>query len=1009
MARKAGHRCQVLPWGADAEHGWLWGYIQSYEPVPDLAVVSVPALDHPVTPIRWGRLSDGSEPIRWEAIGFPVAGLGDSGRQPESAWGDVSPATEVFSERMGLVIQSRDTQVTANGTSGWAGLSGAAVFCSDRLVGVVIEDPQGFTGSLTARRVSCVTRYPLLYAALGSPEFDQVSASPEFLFSYLRAARAGARQHPYMISLPGMPQLTTVYVTQKLRNQVPRARPQRITLTDDIDTIAGRYNPAAEDERAAQDEASDLLRSLDPWEILRRHSAILIIGGAGTGKSSFLRHVVEALADSWLQGDTESFVPVYIRAEALSVSSSFPEALAAGVTRELSTFLDHSNLEALLARQPMPETPWLVLVDGIDEILDFTIRAKILDTVAHWLNDPRYRFVLTSRLLPEKEFERILRLDVQLFEMQPFTEHESLLLAERWLTELGCSEASDIVNGFIASLFQSRLGRLARNPLIVTVVCIAFAEDPSLKVPLSRADLYERFVKSLLEKPFIQFNALERLVERVRPYGDEPKRAVGKVVNDLLPLSEYLADGRMLKDRKRLLLESAQAYPSCSRPSEVDSPIWRDILSEVLRQNGCLLQHGADFVFIHQTVMEYLAARSIGRSPSLRRRQKEELKNKASHGDSYALFAVSILRTAGIDLTQPVPRFSHVRKVVHARLVAAMADEGISFEPKTIDLVTRRLTKMTATQPQQSFRSEFKKLILLGEDERVAAAKSLAELNSGDGHLVLGQMATAADVSGFDIFDFIAQDSIRSPANDADRQRGIRALVDLASKPVQDGFYRVMVAKLALELDADAGTQTLEKISRDSSLDSVYRLECVSQLLKSDRERGVEALAAFIADPSAEISLRFDAARRLTRISPSRSFDALEQIALNRENTGLARHIASRTIYIELPSVGKQVIFEFAFDKSLSVFHRIGASGLLNDADATENLARLAADPGLAGKLRLSAAKDLAIYSPEKGVVAMRDIANASNVGLWMRVWAALNAWSYRRIYRARIGRKELQ
>lgn len=165
---QVGDRCQVLPWHGDAEHGWLDSQVESCESLPDLAVVSVPGLDQPVTPVRWGRLDEGSEPLRWEAIGFPVAGLSDSGREPESAWGDVSPATEAFGGRLGLVIRSRDAQVTERGTSGWAGLSGAAIFCRDRLVGVVIEDPEGLTASLTGLWGARTVSYALTCGVLGS-------------------------------------------------------------------------------------------------------------------------------------------------------------------------------------------------------------------------------------------------------------------------------------------------------------------------------------------------------------------------------------------------------------------------------------------------------------------------------------------------------------------------------------------------------------------------------------------------------------------------------------------------------------------------------------------------------------------------------------------------------------------------------------------------------------------------------------------------------------------------
>ena len=170
-----GDLCQVLPWGGDPQVGWLAGQVEHCEVELDLAIVSVPGLARGAKPVRWGRL-DGSDPVPWKAIGFPVAGLDDSGRQPETVWGEVSPTTESFADLLGLAIDSRVARPTPAGTSGWAGLSGAAVFSHDRLVGVVIEDPQEFAGSLTARRIDCLADRPLLYEAAGSPVIEAVSA-----------------------------------------------------------------------------------------------------------------------------------------------------------------------------------------------------------------------------------------------------------------------------------------------------------------------------------------------------------------------------------------------------------------------------------------------------------------------------------------------------------------------------------------------------------------------------------------------------------------------------------------------------------------------------------------------------------------------------------------------------------------------------------------------------------------------------------------------------------------
>ena len=100
---------------------------------------------------------------------------------------------------------------------------------------------------------------------------------------------------------------------------------------------------------------------------------------------------------------------------------------------------------------------------------------------------------------------------------------------------------------------------------------------------------------------------------------------MGKVLDDLRPLTEFLAKCRMSHINNRLLLDYAEEHPSCQALSQLKNLPWRSILSEIFRLNGCLFQQGKDFSFIHRTVMEYLAACSIKKPSRLRLRQKLEL------------------------------------------------------------------------------------------------------------------------------------------------------------------------------------------------------------------------------------------------------------------------------------------------------------------------------------------------------------------------------------------------
>lgn len=185
-AVQEGDRCEVAGWASlEVAPGpdqirWLPGRVAALDLDFDVAAVEVSDLGTEVHGSTLGRL-DGNEPVPWTAVGFPAAAGDERGRQPEHAWGAVSPITGAFKSgssgrHLGLTIDSRRARLTTRGTSGWAGLSGAAVFVGGLLVGVIIEDPPGFTGSLIARRVEDIASRGKLAPALGGLEIRAVNA-----------------------------------------------------------------------------------------------------------------------------------------------------------------------------------------------------------------------------------------------------------------------------------------------------------------------------------------------------------------------------------------------------------------------------------------------------------------------------------------------------------------------------------------------------------------------------------------------------------------------------------------------------------------------------------------------------------------------------------------------------------------------------------------------------------------------------------------------------------------
>ncbi len=197
------------------------------------------------------------------------------------------------------------------------------------------------------------------------------------LRQYLEAVEKADARHPYAVLLPvaAPPPLSKVYLAQQL----------------------------ADDE--SEDTGVERIESVE----LTQLAGAQVIGGPGAGKSSLVQHLAAEEARRWLhQGRRGGTVPVPLHASALVRHRGLPEQLADGVVAMLDTTftLDATSLTAMLSAEPLPGVPWLVLVDGLDEIVDLTDRRVVMDRIRRHREDSRYRFLVTSRPLPSLPLAR---------------------------------------------------------------------------------------------------------------------------------------------------------------------------------------------------------------------------------------------------------------------------------------------------------------------------------------------------------------------------------------------------------------------------------------------------------------------------------------------------------------------------------------------------------------------------------------------------------------------------
>jgi tetratricopeptide (TPR) repeat protein len=137
-------RVLVPPDAATYRGGVVWRGTPGGRVDAALVEVADPAWRSRESRVRWGRLVTNRPGIVCQVWGFPAL-VQRPGRAAETAQlsGTLNPGDGYVGDRYVMTLTGHAPAPPADGSSPWAGLSGAALFCGDLLVGVVAADPAG--------------------------------------------------------------------------------------------------------------------------------------------------------------------------------------------------------------------------------------------------------------------------------------------------------------------------------------------------------------------------------------------------------------------------------------------------------------------------------------------------------------------------------------------------------------------------------------------------------------------------------------------------------------------------------------------------------------------------------------------------------------------------------------------------------------------------------------------------------------------------------------------------
>ena len=318
----------------------------------------------------------------------------------------------------------------------------------------------------------------------------------------------------------------------------------------------------------------------------------VILGDPGSGKTTLLKR---------LACETRSYIPIYVRI------SDYSEKMSQ--FNDLYSFVVNSDYKYKnLFKWAIENGKALILLDGLDEVIDAAHRMKVSEEIRKLLTSfLNNKYVVTSRLIG---YESVRLAGFEHFIIQPFEKKDIEHFAKRWYRAIAeesdkdFKEAEKNANELIEAIFRNKsIERLATNPLLMTI--IALIHYRGKKLPNRRVELYQVCVDTMLESWVLQRIPSEEYLKDK----DALIEILSPVAFDIHATSPRgLIDDDTFMENMIDVMVSEQGIDK--RSAKKESKEIRKYLEE---ESGLFLEKGKEegkslYGFFHLSFQEYLAA-----------------------------------------------------------------------------------------------------------------------------------------------------------------------------------------------------------------------------------------------------------------------------------------------------------------------------------------------------------------------------------------------------------------
>ena len=396
-----------------------------------------------------------------------------------------------------------------------------------------------------------------------------------------------------------------------------------ITLEDVYISLGTRTPEKSEEMMEAKRKGDEEVKYLTAKEAAEKSTYMVLLGGPGSGKSTFVKQLTASLAKEKLETG-KGLLPVFMTLrdlakklesaeEKLKNSSPDKRHLEFGNILLDQVYADLKTLKASEANEVIEKAfdqgNVLLVLDGLDEV-PHDLRERVHEAVSaiHTCFKLK-RVIVTCRI---RSYDGSAKLDgFDTHQLAPFSEEQIQRFVEAWyeaasrvkksLTE---EEAETRIENLKQAALEPRQRPLAEIPMLMTTMALVHEEEKEL--PRERVVLYERAVDILMRKWQIRRETIPKELEELFLSPQQLRPIIEQLAFEAHKQKEGNDAADIPRWSAREILEEYNYF--------ADNPnLAKQFLEYVDEHSGLLVGRGGTkekpdvYSFPHRTFQEYLA------------------------------------------------------------------------------------------------------------------------------------------------------------------------------------------------------------------------------------------------------------------------------------------------------------------------------------------------------------------------------------------------------------------